>query len=195
MGRFLGNTFDTATARTDPGRATLTRSDTVIADNLRHSATRRHASRSPTRATRDTTDTTGGSQANIFVACEEHLVHNGSGGCTAIPSKTIGAARAAHNRTNSHGMRISHARRGQAVLQFEQTYLALQRQHGPVPCHATCNMGGGCIGLRQRACTCNLSPAAAPPPVGLSRYPPSAISAGLWHASAFLVRHLLSMAS
>ena len=69
-------------------------------------------------------------------------MHNGSGGCTAIPSKTIGAARAAHNRTNSHGMRISHARRGQAVLQFEQTYLALQRQHGPVPCHATCNMGG-----------------------------------------------------
>ena len=60
-----------------------------------------------------------------------------------------------------------------------------------------CNMqqGGGGIGLRQRACTCNLSPAAAPPPVGLSRYPPSAISAELWHASAFLVWHLLSMAT
>ena len=35
-------------------------------------------------------------------------------------AKTIGAARAARNHANSHGMRISHARRSRAVLQIQQ---------------------------------------------------------------------------
>ena len=33
-------------------------------------------------------------------------------------AETIGATRAAHNHANSHGMRISHARRSRAVLQI-----------------------------------------------------------------------------
>ena len=96
MGRFLGNTFDTATARTDPGRATLTRSDTVIADNLRHSATRRHASRSPTLATRDTTSTTHQEAHKSTYLLLATNAHNGSQGCTANPDKTTGATRVTH---------------------------------------------------------------------------------------------------
>ena len=145
---------------------------------------------------RDTTRTQQtGSQSQHLCCLRGTRVHNGSrGNAQPNPEATIGAARAAHNRANSHGIRISHARRGRTVLQLDNVP-GTARQHEPVPCHATCNRGGG-IGLRQRACTCDLSPAAAPPPVGLSSYPlHSAISAGLQHASALLFQSLLSMAS
>ena len=70
-------------------------------------------------------------------------MHNGSrGNAQPTPEATIGAARAAHNRANSHGIRISHARRGRTVLQLDNVP-GTARQHEPVPCHATCNRGGG----------------------------------------------------
>ena len=56
-------------------------------------------------------------------------------------AKTIGAARAARNHANSHGMRISHARRSRAVLQFRQRTwhcdASMDMQH------ATWRAGGG----------------------------------------------------
>ena len=152
MGRFLGNTFDTATARTDPGRATRTRSDTVIADNLRHSATRRHASRSPTRATRDTTTHQEAHKSTYLLLATN--AHNGSQGCTANPDKTTGATRVTHNQASSHGMRLSHARRGQAVRQMDNVT-------GSAKPACTCNMqhatyvGGGEANQHRQERTCS----------------------------------------
>ena len=154
MGRFLGNTFDTATARTDPGRATRTRSDTVIADNLRHSATRRHASRSPTRATRDTT-THQEAHKSTYVLLATNA-HNGSQGCTANPDKTTGATRVTHNQASSHGMRLSHARRGQAVRQMNNVT-------GSAKPACTCNMQHATYGRGGQISTGRNVHAAEPP--------------------------------
>jgi hypothetical protein len=110
---------------------------------LRHSATQRHASRTQ----RDTTRTrqTGVRKPTSLLLARDKGAQRQQGMHSHTQAKTIGAARAAHNHANSHGMRISHARRSRAALQFHN-----------VPGTATpawaCNMqhGGRGVCMRQR---------------------------------------------
>ena len=70
--------------------------------------------------------------------------------------QTTGAARAARNQANSHGTRISNARRGEAVRQIEQhTWLCDVSMHMQ---HAACNVQAGVGGISAPAGTFYMPP-------------------------------------